>query len=187
MCGDRRAEGLAARQRRDVPWKSSSTPPTSTRSRSSTPCSTWPASPPTRPSYPQRPCARAGHPADHRLSAPGPEALHPGRRHGLRRHHGRGPQDQLPASREHLRQDPGTPAGLKACKDAKAEGLNVLSTSVYSSEQGFLAAVNGADYIAPYTNRMSNYGDGVQQVKDLIDAARPGPRVQGHGRLAAQH
>ena len=70
---------------------------------------------------------------------------------------------------------PVSPAGLKACKDAKAEGLNVLSTSVYSSEQGFLAAVNGADYIAPYTNRMSNYGDGVQQVKDLIEMLR----VQG--------
>lgn len=67
---------------------------------------------------------------------------------------------------------PVSPAGLKACKDAKAEGLNVLSTSVYSSEQGFLAAVNGADYIAPYTNRMSNYGDGVQQVKDLIEMLR---------------
>ena len=64
---------------------------------------------------------------------------------------------------------PVSPAGLKACKDAKAEGLNVLSTSVYSSEQGFLAAVNGADYIAPYTNRMSNYGDGIQQVADLIE------------------
>lgn len=70
---------------------------------------------------------------------------------------------------------PVSPAGLKACKDAKAEGLNVLSTSVHSSEQGFLAAVNGADYIAPYTNRMSNYGDGVQQVKDLIEMLR----VQG--------
>ncbi len=70
---------------------------------------------------------------------------------------------------------PVSPAGLKACKDAKAEGLNVLSTSVYSSEQGFLAAVNGADYIAPYTNRMSNYGDGIQQVKDLIEMLR----VQG--------
>lgn len=67
---------------------------------------------------------------------------------------------------------PVSPAGLKACKDAKAEGLNVLSTSVYSSEQGFLAAVNGADYIAPYTNRMSNYGDGIQQVKDLIEMLR---------------
>lgn len=67
---------------------------------------------------------------------------------------------------------PVSPAGLKACKDAKAEDLNVLSTSVYSSEQGFLAAVNGADYIAPYTNRMSNYGDGVQQVKDLIEMLR---------------
>lgn len=64
---------------------------------------------------------------------------------------------------------PATRVGLKACKDAKAEGLGVLSTAIYSPEQAFLAALNGADYLAPYVNRMSNYGDGIQQVVDLID------------------
>ena len=32
----------------------------------------------------------------------------------------------------------------------------------------FLAAMNGADYLAPYVNRMCNYGDGVGQVADLV-------------------
>ena len=32
-----------------------------------------------------------------------------------------------------------------------------------------MAAHNGADYLAPYVNRMCNYGDGVEQVCDLID------------------
>ena len=63
---------------------------------------------------------------------------------------------------------PVTPAGLRAIKAAKAEGLNVLATAIYSADQAFLAAMNGADYLAPYVNRMCNYGDGVGQVADLV-------------------
>lgn len=59
-------------------------------------------------------------------------------------------------------------AGLRAIKAAKAEGLGVLATAIYSADQAFLAAMNGADYLAPYVNRMCNYGDGVGQVIDLI-------------------
>lgn len=64
---------------------------------------------------------------------------------------------------------PVTPVGLKAIKAAKAEGLNVLATAIYSVDQAFLAAMNGADYLAPYVNRMCNYGDGVGQVADLVN------------------
>ena len=32
-----------------------------------------------------------------------------------------------------------------------------------------MAAMNGADYLAPYVNRMENYGDGIKEVKDLIE------------------
>lgn len=64
---------------------------------------------------------------------------------------------------------PVTPVGLKAIKAAKAEGLNVLATAIYSADQTFLAAMNGADYLAPYVNRMCNYGDGVGQVADLVN------------------
>lgn len=59
-------------------------------------------------------------------------------------------------------------AGLRAIKAAKAEGLGVLATAIYSADQAFLAAMNGADYLAPYVNRMCNYSDGVGQVIDLI-------------------
>ena len=62
---------------------------------------------------------------------------------------------------------PVTPAGLKAIKAAKAEGLCVLATAIYSADEGFLAAMNGADYLAPYVNRMCNLGDGMRQVADL--------------------
>ena len=62
---------------------------------------------------------------------------------------------------------PVTPVGMRAIKAAKAEGLTVLATAVYSADEGFLAAMNGADYLAPYVNRMCNLGDGIQQVADL--------------------
>lgn len=63
---------------------------------------------------------------------------------------------------------PVTRDGMKAIKAANAEGLNVLATAIYSADEAFLAALNGADYVAPYVNRMCNYGDGVAQVIDLI-------------------
>ncbi len=62
---------------------------------------------------------------------------------------------------------PVTHDGMRAIKQAKAEGLNVLATAIYSPDQAFFAAMNGADYLAPYVNRMCNYGDGVQWVREL--------------------
>lgn len=65
--------------------------------------------------------------------------------------------------------------GLKAIKKVRAVGIGVLATAIYSSEQGFLAAKSGANYVAPYVNRMDNYGDGVSNTLDLvkmIDAAK---------------
>ena len=63
---------------------------------------------------------------------------------------------------------PVTHAGLKAVKAAKQEGMRVLATTIYSADQGFFAAMNGADYLAPYVNRMQSFGDGLGQVKDLL-------------------
>lgn len=64
---------------------------------------------------------------------------------------------------------PVTHDGLRAIKQAKKEGIGVLATAIYTADQAFLAAMNGADYLAPYVNRMDNYGDGVAAVKDLIE------------------
>lgn len=63
---------------------------------------------------------------------------------------------------------PVTPAGLKAIKQCKEEGIHTLATAIYSAAEGFMAAANGADYLAPYVNRMCNYGDGVGEVIRLI-------------------
>ena len=38
----------------------------------------------------------------------------------------------------------------------KAKGVHVTATAIYSKIQGFLAVAAGADYIAPYYNRMEN-------------------------------
>ena len=63
---------------------------------------------------------------------------------------------------------PVTRNGYRAIKQLKSEGLGVLATAIYSADEAFLAAMNGADYLAPYVNRMCNYGDGIGQVLDLM-------------------
>ncbi|MGR8934270.1 MAG: transaldolase family protein [Gammaproteobacteria bacterium] len=63
---------------------------------------------------------------------------------------------------------PATEWGLAAIKQMKAAGIKVLATAIYSAQQGFLAALCGADYLAPYVNRIDSIGaDGVAVVADL--------------------
>lgn len=59
--------------------------------------------------------------------------------------------------------------GLRAIKQLESEGIQCLATSIYSADAGFMAAHNGAEYLAPYVNRMCNYGGGMQDVCDLVD------------------
>ena len=47
---------------------------------------------------------------------------------------------------------------IKAIKTLKKQDVNVTATAIYSKQQGFLAMEAGADYIAPYFNRMENMG-----------------------------
>lgn len=51
---------------------------------------------------------------------------------------------------------PVMPQGLCAMKILKKRGINVTATAVYTKAQGYLAIEAGADYIAPYFNRMEN-------------------------------
>lgn len=53
---------------------------------------------------------------------------------------------------------PVTMEGLKVMKTLKAQGNNVTATAIYSKPQAFLALECGADYLAPYYNRMENLG-----------------------------
>lgn len=66
---------------------------------------------------------------------------------------------------------PCTPEGFKAMKALKKKGIRFIGTAIYTAMQGFLAAKCGAEYVAPYVNRIDNMGfDGVQVAKDIHDA-----------------
>ncbi|WP_252236416.1 fructose-6-phosphate aldolase [Clostridium sp. CH2] len=65
---------------------------------------------------------------------------------------------------------PVTKEGIKAIKILKAKGFNITATAIFTAQQGLMASVAGADYIAPYVNRIDNLsGDGVGVVGYLIN------------------
>ncbi|MCD7809073.1 MAG: fructose-6-phosphate aldolase [Erysipelotrichaceae bacterium] len=58
--------------------------------------------------------------------------------------------------------------GVKAIKLLKAEGVNVTATAVYDLMQAYMALAAGADYIAPYVNRIGNLGnDPMELINEL--------------------
>lgn len=60
--------------------------------------------------------------------------------------------------------------GLRAIKELKKQNIKITATAIFTAHQGFLAAKAGADYVAPYVNRIDNIsGDGVNVVKDLVN------------------
>ena len=64
---------------------------------------------------------------------------------------------------------PVTQDGLRAIKDLHRKGVKITATAIFTAHQGFLAAKAGANYIAPYVNRLDNIsGDGVAMVSELI-------------------
>jgi len=63
---------------------------------------------------------------------------------------------------------PANEIGLAAIKCIKKQNIQVLATAIYSVQQGFMAALSGADYLAPYVNRMDTMGgNGICVVADL--------------------
>ena len=51
---------------------------------------------------------------------------------------------------------PTNEVGIKTMKALKADGYNVTATAIYTPQQAVMAASVGADYAAPYFNRMCN-------------------------------
>jgi len=51
---------------------------------------------------------------------------------------------------------PTNEAGLAAIKSLKEQGFRITATAIYTEFQGYLAIAAGADYLAPYYNRMEN-------------------------------
>ena len=65
---------------------------------------------------------------------------------------------------------PVTREGLKAIKILKGKGVNITATAIYTQMQAFLAAKAGADYAAPYVNRIDNLGaNGIKVAKEIHD------------------
>ncbi|MBQ9783516.1 MAG: fructose-6-phosphate aldolase [Clostridia bacterium] len=58
--------------------------------------------------------------------------------------------------------------GLKAIQQLSSEGYRITATAIYTPMQAYLAAKAGADYVAPYVNRMDNLGvNGIETVKKI--------------------
>ncbi|WP_315708920.1 fructose-6-phosphate aldolase [Brenneria uluponensis] len=63
---------------------------------------------------------------------------------------------------------PVTVEGLAAIKRLHSEGIPTLGTAVYGAGQGLLSALAGAQFVAPYVNRLdAQGGDGIQMVQEL--------------------
>lgn len=63
---------------------------------------------------------------------------------------------------------PVTREGLAAIKKLKGMNIPTLGTAVYGAGQGLLSALAGAEYVAPYVNRLdAQGGDGIAVVKEL--------------------
>lgn len=65
---------------------------------------------------------------------------------------------------------PVTREGVKAIKTLAAEGYKITATAIYTPMQAYLAAKAGADYAAPYVNRIDNLGaNGIESAMMIHD------------------
>ena len=65
---------------------------------------------------------------------------------------------------------PSVPEGIKAMQILRGEGYHVTATAIYTPMQAYLAAKAGAEYAAPYVNRIDNLGnDGIFTTKKIHD------------------
>lgn len=68
---------------------------------------------------------------------------------------------------------PVTKEGLKAASLCKSHGIGVTMTAIFTQPQALLAARAGADFVAPYINRLDNIvSDGVRVVEEIVNIYR---------------
>ena len=64
---------------------------------------------------------------------------------------------------------PITKEGLKAASICRQHGIGVTMTAIFTQPQALLAARAGADFVAPYINRLDNIvSDGVHVVEEIV-------------------
>ncbi len=63
---------------------------------------------------------------------------------------------------------PISPEGLKATMALKKMGIGVTMTAIFTQQQALIAAQAGADFVAPYVNRLDNIvSDGVHVIEEI--------------------
>lgn len=63
--------------------------------------------------------------------------------------------------------------GLKATMELKKRGFHITETAIFTQQQALIAAKAGADFVAPYVNRLDNIlSDGVNVVSEIVDLFR---------------
>ena len=68
---------------------------------------------------------------------------------------------------------PITSEGLRATAICKDKGIGVTMTAIFTQQQALIAASAGADFVAPYINRLDNIvSDGVRVVEETVDIFR---------------
>ncbi|SMB34115.1 fructose-6-phosphate aldolase 1 [Serratia proteamaculans] len=76
---------------------------------------------------------------------------------------------------------PVTAEGLAAIKTLRGMGIPTLGTAVYGAAQGLLSALAGAEYVAPYVNRLDAQGGNgmvtVQELQQLLTLHAPQAKV----------
>lgn len=64
---------------------------------------------------------------------------------------------------------PVTPAGIQAMMRLKRLGVGVTATAIFTQQQALIAARAGADFVAPYVNRLDNIAsNGTAVVSDIV-------------------
>lgn len=78
-------------------------------------------------------------------------------------------QDYFQLKENYYVKIPVTKEGFRAMRMVKEAGMNVTATAVFTQQQALMAAKAGADYVAPYVNRLDNIGaQGVGVVSDIV-------------------
>ncbi len=68
---------------------------------------------------------------------------------------------------------PVSPEGLKATMALKEQGVGITMTAIFTQQQALISAKAGADFVAPYVNRLDNIvSDGVHVVGEIVNLFR---------------
>ena len=60
--------------------------------------------------------------------------------------------------------------GIRTIMELKKLGFNVTATAIFTQQQALIAAKAGADFVAPYVNRLDNViNDGTNIVKEIVE------------------